>query len=397
MNATTMRDYYDILGVERSASEQEIKKAYRKLALKHHPDRNPGDAEAEAKFKEAAEAYEVLSDTAKRQRYDRFGHAGVGGASGGNGAGFTDVNDIFSAFSDIFGGGAAGGSTIFDQMFGGAAGGRRRGSRQGRPGSDLRIKLPLTLEEIAEGTEKKVKVRKFVTCEICEGSGAADASEGYHTCPTCQGAGEVRQVSRSVFGQFVNVAPCPTCQGEGRIIKDPCATCQGDGRIKGEETIPITVPPGVLEGHYLSLRGAGNAGLRGGPAGDLRVEIEETPHEHFTREGLDIYHDLYISMPDAALGTEVDVPTLKGRARLQIDPGIQSGKILRMRERGLPDLQGPGRGDQMVRVHVWTPRNLSDAERKQLEKLRESPAFAPDPGSRDERKSFFSKVKDVFT
>ena len=387
-----MRDYYDILGVDRSSSEAEIKKAYRKLALKYHPDRNPGDSEAEAKFKEAAEAYEVLSSPEKRQRYDRFGHAGVRG-NGASGVGFQDINDIFNAFSDIFGGG---GGTIFDEVFGG--GGRtRRTRRRGRPGGDLRIKLPLSLEEISEGTEKKIKVRKFVACTACTGSGAEAGKEGYSTCPTCQGAGEVRQVTRSVFGQFVNVQTCADCQGEGRIINNTCKECSGEGRIKGEETIPITVPPGVLDGNYLTLRGAGNAGVRGGTTGDLRIEIEEIPHKHFRREGLDIYYELFISIPDVVLGTEVEVPTLKGRARLDIDPGMQSGKILRMRERGVPELSGKGRGDQMVRVNVWTPEQLTEEERHFFEEYRNSPSFTPKPEKGEHRKSFFSKVKDVFT
>jgi len=385
-----MRDYYDILGVERSASPEQMKKAYRKLALKFHPDRNPGDKEAEEQFKEAAEAYEILSDPAKRQRYDQFGHAGVRGGAGG-GAGFQDINDIFSAFSDIFGSGGS----IFDEMFGGRASQRGRG--QGRPGNDLRIKLPLTLEEIAEGTEKKIKVRKFVSCDTCSGQGVQDPSTDLEVCGTCQGSGEIRQVSRSVFGQFVNVAPCPTCRGEGQIIKNPCDVCGGEGRVKEEETINITVPAGVLEGHFLTLRGAGNAGQRGGRSGDLRVEIEEKKHEHFVREGLDIYHDLHISFPDAALGTEVDVPTLKGRARLQVDPGIQSGRILRMRERGLPDIETGRRGDQMVRVHVWTPTHMTDEERAVVESMKEMEAFQPDPESLGDRRSFFSRVKDVFS
>lgn len=388
-----MRDYYEILGVDRGASQDELKRAYRKLALKYHPDRNPDDDEAEQKFKEAAEAYEVLSDDQKRQRYDRFGHAGVRGNGGaGQQPGFQDINDIFSAFSDIFGGSG----TIFEEVF---TGQRRRGRRRGggRTGSDLRIKLPLTLSDIAEGTEKKIKVRKFVVCEACEGSGAEDGEAGYDTCSTCDGSGELRQVSRSVFGQFVNVQPCPACRGEGRTIRNKCNECGGEGRQKGEETITINVPAGVLEGNYLTLRGAGNAGLRGGPAGDLRVEIEEEPHDDFTREGLDIFHDLYISFPEAALGTEVDVPTLKGRARLQIDPGIQSGKILRMRERGLPELNGIRRGDEMIRVHVWTPLRMTDEERDMVESLRGAESFQPEPEEEDRRKSFFSKVKDVFS
>jgi molecular chaperone DnaJ len=387
-----MRDYYEILGVGRDADEKTLKSAYRKLALQFHPDRNPGDKEAEARFKEAAEAYEVLSDPSKRQRYDRFGHAGVRGNGAGGGAGFQDINDIFSAFSDIFGGGGS----IFDEVFGGGRA-RSRVRRQGRPGSDLRIKLRLTLEEIAEGTEKKIKVKKYVHCETCSGSGARPGSEGYATCSTCGGAGEVRQVTRSVFGQFVNVQACPTCQGEGRVLNDKCNSCAGEGRQKGEETIPITVPPGVLEGHYLTLRGAGNVGIRGGETGDLRVEIEEEPHADFVRDGLDIIYDLHISFPEAALGTEAEVPTLKGQARLQIDAGIQSGKILRMRERGLPDLQSSRRGDQMVTVHVWTPTELSDEEKRILKKFGKSESFTPAPESLREEKSFFSKVKDVFS
>ena len=388
-----MRDYYEILGVQKTAPPDDIKSAYRKLALQYHPDRNPNNPEAETRFKEAAEAYEVLSDSEKRQRYDRFGHAGVRGNGAGGGAGFQDINDIFSAFSDIFGGGGS----IFEEVFSGGRSRNRRGRRQGRPGSDLRIKLPLSLEEIAEGVEKKIKVRKFVPCEECTGSGAEGGKEGYQGCPTCQGSGEIRQVTRSVFGQFVNVQPCPMCHGEGRIIEHPCNACSGEGRLKGEETIAISVPPGVLEGNYLTLRGAGNSGIRSGTPGDLRVEIEEIAHGHFKREGLDIYYDLYISFPDAALGTEVEVPTLKGRARLQIDPGMQSDKVLRMRERGIPELNGGHRGDQMVRVHVWTPQSLTDEEERILERWRQAASFTPKPDKEDDHKSFFSKVKDVFT
>jgi molecular chaperone DnaJ len=387
-----LRDYYDILGVERSASPDALKKAYRKLALKYHPDRNPGDKEAEEKFKEAAEAYEVLSDSNKRARYDRFGHAGVRGNGASGATGFHDINDIFSAFSDIFGSGGS----VFDDVFGGQARGSRR-RKGGRAGSDLRIKLPLTLEEIAEGTEKKIKVRKYTPCETCSGKGAANESDGYAMCDACNGTGEIRQVTRSVFGQFVNVQVCPKCRGEGRLIIDKCKTCEGEGRIKSEETISVKVPPGVLEGHYLTLRGAGNAGIRGGDSGHLRVEIEEVPHESFVRDGLDIYYELYLSFPEAALGTEVDVPTLKGRARLQIDPGVQAGKILRMRERGIPDLESSRRGDEMVRVHVWTPTRLTDEEKEMLQKMRDSSSFEPDPESERDHKSFFTKVKDAFS
>ena len=393
-----MRDYYEILGVSKSASADEMKKAYRKLALQYHPDRNQGDKAAEDRFKEAAEAYDVLSDPAKKQRYDRFGHAGVrgnGGGGGGAGAGFHDINDIFGAFSDIFGSGGS----AFDDVFSGQGGrSRQRQRRQGRPGSDLRIKLPLTFEEIAEGVEKKIKVPKYISCETCSGKGAAEGDDSYQECATCQGAGEVKHVSRTVFGQFVNVQACSTCRGEGRIIKNKCETCAGEGRSKSTETMNVNVPAGVLEGHYLTLRGAGNAGLRGGQSGDLRVEIIEEEHEHFSREGLDLYHELYLSFPDAALGTEIEVPTLKGRARLEIDPGVQSGKILRMRDKGIPDIESSRKGDQMVRIHVWTPRDLSSEDKEALESLRDSDAFVPRPEeAQGDDKSFFSRVKDVFS
>ena len=387
-------DYYDVLGVSEDASEKEIKKAYRKKAMEYHPDRNPDDPEAEKKFKDASEAYEVLSDPEKRQRYDQFGHAGLGddrGASRGRGGqGFRDVEDIFDAFNEIFGGGRGGGR------------GRRRSRSdrgRGRPGSDLRVSLALTLEEIAEGTEKNLKLQKYLECESCDGTGAEGGMGGqnFSMCPQCDGTGEIRQVSRSVFGQMVNVQPCPRCEGEGRIIDNLCADCGGEGRVQGEETISINVPPGVMEGNYLTLSGAGNAGLRGGSAGDLRIEIEETPHEHFERDGLDIYYDLHLSFPEAALGTEVDVPTLDGRARLEVEPGAQAGKILRMRGRGLPDLEGGGQGDQMIRVHVWTPQDLTPKEQELLEELRDHDHFQPHPDKEETEPSFFRRVTDVFT
>ena len=382
---TTARDFYEILGVSRDADANQIKKAYRKRALENHPDRNPDDAEAEARFKEAAEAYEVLSDADKRARYDRFGRAGLG-AGGATGGGFADISDIFSAFSDIFGGDAR-----FDGVFGR---GRRRPG-QGRPGSDLRVRLSLTLEEIAEGVERQLKLRKYVGCETCDATGAAGGAEGYDTCATCAGSGEVRSVTNSVLGQFVNVQPCPTCAGEGRVIEDKCGVCEGEGRVKGEETVTVEVPPGVSSGHYLQIRGAGNAGQRGGPTGHLRVEIQETPHEHFTRDGLDIVHELHLSFPDAALGAEVEVPTLRGRAKLKIDAGVQGGRVLRMRGRGLPEVGGGRRGDQMVHVHVWTPQNVTPALREALEQLRLEPEMQPAPEQR--KRSFFGRVKDAFT
>ncbi len=383
--ATDQRDYYDVLGVPRAATPDEIKKAYRQRALEHHPDRNAGDTDAEARFKEAAEAYAVLSDPDKRVRYDRFGRQGLGGASGGPGAP-QDISDIFSAFSDIFGG-----DSRFDDVFGRARA-RRRG--QGRPGTDLRVRLSLTLEEVAEGVERQITLRKFTACDHCAGSGAEPGTDATDTCPTCQGSGEVRQVASSFFGQFVNVAPCPTCDGEGRIITSKCTVCAGDGRVKGEETVTVEVPPGVASGQYLQIRGAGNAGLRGGPAGNLRVEIDEEEHEHFIRDGLDVVHDLYLSFPDAALGTEANVPTLKGRAKLQVDAGIQSGRVLRMRGRGLPEVGGGRRGDQMVHVHVWTPQDLSAGLREALEQLRLEPDLKPQPG-KETKRSFFSRVKDA--
>ena len=400
-------DYYDVLDVSSDASEEDIKRAYRKKAMKYHPDRNPDDPEAEKKFKEAAEAYEVLSDEQTRRQYDRFGHAGVNGGGGRRGgqAGFRDVNDIFDAFGDIFGaqaGRAGGGGSLFEEIFNQAQGRgrrrRRRGRQSGQPGSNLRVTLPLTLEEIAEGTEKRLKVKKFVECEACDGTGGENGAEDLIMCDTCDGNGEVRQVSRSVFGQMVNVQTCPKCEGEGRLVENECPECGGEGRQKREETITVNVPAGALEGHYLTLRGAGNAGRRGGAAGDLRVEIKEEAHEHFAREELDIYYDLYLSFPEAALGTEAEVPTLEGQARLQVDAGTQPGKILRMKERGLPDVSRRGRkGDQMIRVHVWTPQDLSREQREQLEAWRDDEAFAPDPDRERPQKSFFRRVKDVFT
>lgn len=383
MATDTARDYYDILGISRDAEPDAIKKAYRRKAMESHPDRHPGDADAEARFKEAAEAYEVLSDPQKRAQYDRFGREGVGGA-GRQSAPFNDISDIFAAFSDIFG---------QDPRFSGFGGARRRRG-QGRPGSDLRVRMELTLEEIAEGVERQLKLRKYVPCDVCAGSGA-EGDAGYETCPTCQGQGEVRTVSNSILGQFVNVQPCPTCGGEGRVVVAKCEACSGEGRQKGEETVTVEVPAGVSSGHYLQIRGAGNAGVRGGSAGNLRVEIAETPHEHFTRDGLDVLYDLHLSFPDAALGTEVEVPTLRGRATLRIDPGIQSGRVLRMRGRGLPEVGGGRSGDQMVHVHVWTPQKLSPAVEEALEQLRMEPEFQPQPDTK--KKSFFSRVKDAFT
>ena len=390
----TKRDYYEVLGVNRSSTADQIKKAYRQMALKYHPDRNSGDKEAEEKFKEAAEAYEVLSDQDKRRRYDQYGHEGVRGSAGFRE--FTDINDIFSAFGDIFGGGMGGG--IFEEVFGAGARGRRRsGPRRGSPGSDLKVKIKLTLEEIATGVEKKIKIRRQKTCDTCHGSGARGDS-GRTTCPQCNGTGEIRQVSRSMFGQFVNIAACINCGGEGSILRDHCPACHGEGRVQGETTIKVNVPAGVSDGNYIPLQGQGNAGRRSGPAGDLIVVIEELPHEHFRREGDDIVYDLLISFPEVALGGTVEIPTLAGRAKLTIDPGTPSGRLLRMRDRGLTHLNGYGHGDQLVRVNIWVPSKLSPEEKELLRKLVKGPNIIPNEEDRKiASRTFFDKVRDAFS
>ncbi len=380
------RDYYEILGVAKSSSVEEIKKAYRKLALQYHPDRNPGNADAEEQFKEAAEAYEVLSDPTKRQRYDQFGHDGL--RRGADFHDFGNMNDIFSAFGDVFGG------SFFEEMFGGA---RSRGRSGPAQGSDLKIRLKLTLEEIATGAEKKLKIRKWKACPDCQGSGAKGGGATM-TCPVCKGSGEIRQVTRTILGQMVNIAMCQNCSGEGRVIKEPCLTCKGDGRIQGEATVKVTIPAGVSEGNYLPLRGEGNVGPRNGPPGDLIVVIEEQPHDVFTRENDDVVLDLLVSFSDAALGGEVDVPTLTGKAKLKIDPGTQSGSVLRMRDKGIPHLNNYGRGDQLVRVNVWVPKSLNSQERTLLKQLAVSENMHPKEGDRSahSEKSFFKRMKNAF-
>lgn len=362
------RDYYEILGLEKGASKDEIKKAYRKLALKYHPDKNPDDKEAEDKFKEAAEAYEVLSNDEKRAKYDRFGHSGMRG--GQDYHSYNDINDIFSHFSDIFGGG--GGGSIFDDFFGGGARQSQRRTTRGVPGSDLRISLHLSLEEIANGVNKTVKLKRYKTCETCGGSGAKDESS-MGTCQVCNGTGEVRQVSRSVFGQFVNIAPCQNCGGTGQVVKDSCKTCMGDGRIYTEDQIKINVPAGVTHDSYMTMRNEGNAGKQGGPAGDLIVVFKEKEHELFRRDGDDIIYDLYLSYPEAVLGSDVEVPTLNGRAKLKIEAGIQPGKFLRMREKGIKHLNSYGAGDQLVKVNVYVPKKVSGKEKDLLNELAEMP------------------------
>lgn len=380
----TKRDYYDILGVSRNAEQVEIKSAYRKLAIKYHPDKNPDNKEAEEKFKEAAEAYEILSNPEKRQRYDRFGHAGTSG-NGGYGGGMN-MEDIFSNFGDIFGGG-----NPFESFFGG--GGQSRGGRRATKGTNLRIKVKLTLEEIAKGTEKKIKVNKQVICKTCDGTGAKDRSST-STCRTCGGSGSVRRVTNTILGQMQTTSTCPTCNGEGVEITAKCTTCHGEGLVRGEETISINIPAGVSEGMQLSMSGKGNAAPRGGIPGDLIILIEEIPHEVLKRDGNNVIFDLYISFVDAALGASVEIPTIDGKAKIKIDPGTQGGKILRLKGKGVPEVNSYHKGDQLVYVNVWTPKALSQSERDQLEQLRESPNFKPQPGKNE--KSFFERVKEFF-
>jgi molecular chaperone DnaJ len=380
------RDYYEILGLKKDASADEIKKAYRKKAMELHPDRNPNDPSAEAKFKEAAEAFDVLKDENKRARYDRYGHSGM--HSGGfNEPDFQNVSfeDIFSRFGDIFG----------SDMFGGGGGGRSRSQRRvGQPGDDMKLRLKLTLDEIAFGTEKTLKIKKHISCRKCNGSGA-ETSDDFMTCSTCNGVGQVRQVSNTMFGQFVNVQTCPTCYGEGRVIKNKCGSCGGEGRVRGEETVKVKIPSGVSNGNYITLRGQGNAGIRGGEAGNLIVLIEEAEDDTFRREGDDIYFDLQLSVTDVILGTEVEVPTLKGKAKLKVEAGTQPGKLLRMKGKGILGLNSKQPGDQFVEVNVYIPTALSEAERKTIESLKDSKNF--DPAARkDQKKDFFSKIKDVF-
>lgn len=376
------RDYYEILGVSKDASKEKMKKAYRKIALKYHPDRNPDDKGAEDKFKEAAEAYEVLSNDDKRARYDRFGHAGLKGSGGPGFGGNMNVEDIFENFGDIFGDIFGGGRT---------GGGRTRGG--GQRGSNLRVRVKLTLEEIAQGVQKKIKVRKYKACGGCGGSGAKDDSS-YNTCSSCNGHGRVRQVANTFLGQMQTTATCPTCRGAGKIITQKCSTCQGEGREFGEDTITLDIPAGVGEGVQLSMSGKGNQGERGGHPGDLIISIEEIPHKYLKREGNDVVFTLYVNFADAAIGTTVEVPTITNPAKIKIPPGTQSGKIFRLRGKGLPAVNSYGTGDQLIEVKIWTPKRLTSQEQAILEKFRGSPNFEPNPGKND--KSFFDKVRDYF-
>ena len=386
------RDYYEILGVSKSSSQDEIKKAYRKTAMQFHPDRNPGDKAAEEKFKEAAEAYEILNDSDKKAQYDRFGHNAFSGARGSGGQGFGGMNmdDIFSQFGDIFGSG--GGEEGFGSFFGGGrrgGGGNSRGTR----GSNLRVKMKLNFEEIAKGITKNIKVKKYVTCSTCTGSGAKDKNS-MQTCGNCGGNGQVRKVQNTFLGQMQTVTTCPTCNGEGSTITSKCLPCKGEGRLYDEETITVDIPAGVQEGMQLSVTGRGNVGERGGSAGDLIVLIEEENHPQLTRDGLNVGFDLHISFPDAVFGTQIEVPTIDGRAKIKVPPGTQSGKIFRLKGKGFPNINSYEKGDQLIQVNVWTPQNTSQNEKEALEKMNESKNFIPNPEKND--KSFFDKVREMF-
>lgn len=382
------RDYYEILGVNKGASTEEIKKSYRKVAMQYHPDRNPGDKAAEEKFKEAAEAYEVLSDGDKRSQYDRFGHAGVSGAGRG---GHQNMEDIFSQFGDIFG------DDLFGSFFGG---GRSRGgggggrAPRGVRGSNLRIKLKLTYEEIAKGVTKNIKVKKYVSCSTCHGSGAKDKNS-VQTCSACGGSGQVRKVTNTFLGQMQTVTTCPTCNGEGTTVTAKCNTCKGEGRMYGEETVTIDIPAGVQEGMQLNISGKGNAGERGGATGDLIILIEEEAHKELQREGLNAVYELHISFPDAVFGTNLEVPTIDGRAKIKIPPGTQSGKIFRLKGKGFPAVNSYEKGDQLVHVNVWTPQHVSSDEKAALEKMSNSSNFKPNPDKTE--KSFFDKMREMFS
>ena len=383
------RDYYEVLGVSKSASADEIKKAYRKVAMQFHPDRNPGDKAAEEKFKEAAEAYEVLSDADKKAQYDRYGHAGLGGAAGrGFNGGNMNMDDIFSQFGDIFG------EDVFGSFFGG---GQRRGGGQrarGVRGSNLRVKLKLTYEEIAKGVTKNIKVKKYISCNVCSGSGAKDKGS-VQTCQTCGGSGQVRKVQNTFLGQMQTVSTCPTCNGEGSTITAKCGNCKGEGRVFAEETVSIDIPAGVAEGMQLSVSGRGNAGERGGMNGDLIVVIEEEQHKELQRQDLNVAFDLHISFPEAAFGTQVEVPTIDGRAKIKIPAGTQSGKVFRLKGKGFPAVNSYEKGDQLIHVNVWTPQTMTAEEKSMLEKLSQSENFKPQPDKNE--KSFFDKVREIFS
>ena len=385
------RDYYEVLGVDKSASAEEIKKAYRKMAIKYHPDKNPGDKEAEEKFKEAAEAYSVLSDADKKARYDQFGHAGVEGSGPDFSGGFGNLNDILN---DLFGGafgGGFGGFSGFGSGFGG-----QRGQRQQRVyrGRDIRVRVKLTLEEIAKGVEKEISIEKNVPCSECGGKGAKNSSD-IKTCPACQGSGQVQRVVNSFLGQTVTYSTCQQCGGEGKIISNPCRSCNGTGLVRKRETIKVKIPAGVEAGMQLTLQGEGHAAKNNGINGDLLVVIEEHEHANLKREGNNLYYTKVISVVDAMLGAEVSIPCLDGDYKIKVDAGTQSGEVVRLRGRGLPSVNGyGGTGDLYVKIAVWIPKRLSKEEKEIIESLRNKESFKPNPSKED--KSFFDKIKDLF-
>ena len=385
------KDYYEILGVNRSASADEIKTAYRKKAMEYHPDRNPGNKEAEEKFKKAAEAYDVLSNPTKKERYDRFGHSGLGGG-GNSGYGHVDfdLGTIFERFGDLFTGGfSSGGFSGFENFA--QHGGRQ--SKRVRQGSSLRVKVKLTLEEINKGIEKKIKIKKYVPCPDCKGVGSK-TKDAVATCPHCNGSGQVIHREKTVFGIFQQTSPCSACHGSGEIIKDPCPRCKGNGVVQGEEVVSVHIPAGVVEGMQLTVKEKGNAAFNGGINGDLYVVIEEIPHTLFERNENNLYLNYYISFPQAVLGTSVDIPTLDGKAKVKIPAGIQSGHIMRLSGKGLPDIRRIGHGDLFVNINVWTPQQLTKEEKATIEKFEGAENFIPKPEKKDH--SFFGRFKNFF-
>ncbi len=382
------RDFYEILGVGKNASADEIKKAYRKVAMQHHPDRNPGNKTSEEKFKEAAEAYEILSDADKKAQYDRYGHAGVSSNGRGHAGGGMNMEDIFSQFGDVFG------DDVFGSFFGGGGNRSRTSRSRGVRGSNLRVKIKLSYEEIAKGVNKKIKVKKHVSCSTCQGSGAKDKGS-VQNCSTCGGSGQVRRVTNTFIGQMQTVTTCPACYGEGTTITSKCSSCKGEGRIFDEETVSIDIPAGVQEGMQLNVNGKGNAGERGGMAGDLIILIEEEQHKELQRDGLNVAYDLHISFPDAVFGTQIEVPTIDGRAKIKIPAGTQSGKIFRLKGKGFPAVNSYQKGDQLIHINVWTPQHLSAEEKFAIEKLGQSPNFKPHPDKSE--KSFLDKMREMFS
>ena len=385
------RDYYEVLGVDKNATADDIKKAYRKLAVKYHPDKNPGDKEAEEKFKEAAEAYSVLSDADKKARYDQFGHAGVEGAGPDFSGGFGNLNDILN---DLFGGAFGGGFGGFGGGFGGFGGGRGGQQQRVYRGRDIRVRVKLTLEEIAKGVEKEISIEKSVPCSDCGGKGTKNSSD-IKTCPACKGTGQVQRVVNSFLGQTVTYSTCQQCGGEGKIISNPCRTCGGTGLVRKRETIKVKIPAGVEAGMQLTIQGEGHAAKNNGINGDLLVVIEEQEHPNLKREGNNLYYTKVISLPDAILGADVEVPCLDGPYRIKVDAGTQSGTVVRLRNKGLPTVNGyGGTGDMYVKFAVWIPKKLDREDKAVIESLRDKESFKPNPSKED--KSFFDKIKDLF-